>query len=80
LNIQTDCISCIFNQALRVTKTLGLDDTSSKKILDLAASHVPKFTFSKNPPQNATPLYQDMAKELGVLDLYFLNSTHQCNI
>jgi uncharacterized protein with ATP-grasp and redox domains len=71
LNIQTDCIACIFNQALRVTKTLGLDDTSSKKILDLAASHVPKFTFSKNPPQNATPLYQDMAKELGVVDLYY---------
>ena len=70
MNISPDCISCIFNQALRVTKVLELDDKKSKAILDLAASHLPKFSLEKTPPTNATPLYEDMAKLLGTDDLY----------
>ena len=70
MNIAPDCISCIFNQALRVTKVLDLDDTKSKEILDLAATHLPTFSLDKTPPQNATPLYEDMAALLGVEDLY----------
>ncbi len=70
MNISPDCISCIFNQALRVTKVLELDDEKSKEILDLAASHLPTFSLDKTPPSNATPLYEDMAKLLGTEDIY----------
>ncbi len=70
MNIATDCIACIFNQALRVTKVLELDKKRSSDILNLAAKHVPSFSFLKTPPQNATPLYKDIAKYLGVSDLY----------
>ncbi len=70
MNISPDCISCIFNQALRVTKVLELDDKKSKEILDLAASHLPTFSLDKTPPKNATPLYEDMAKLLGTDDIY----------
>jgi len=70
VNISPDCISCIFNQALRVTKVLDLEDEKSKEILDLAASHLPTFSLAKTPPTNATPLYEDMAKLLGTDDLY----------
>lgn len=70
MNISPDCISCIFNQALRVTKVLELDDKKSKEILDLAASHLPSFSLEKTPPKNATPLYEDMAKLLKTDDIY----------
>jgi uncharacterized protein with ATP-grasp and redox domains len=70
VNISPDCISCIFNQALRVTKVLDLDDRQSKEILDLAASHLPSFSLETTPPQNATPLYEAMAKHLGTNDIY----------
>jgi uncharacterized protein with ATP-grasp and redox domains len=70
VNIAPDCIACIFNQALRVTKVLELERDKSKEILDLAASHLPTFSFDKTPPQNATPLYEEMATLLGVEDLY----------
>ena len=70
MNIAPDCIACIFNQALRVTKVLELDDYKSKEILDLAASHLPTFSLDKTPPSNATPLYEDMAKLLETEDIY----------
>ncbi len=70
MNIQTDCIACIFNQALRVTKVLGLDQNDSKAVLDIAAQHVPQFSFDLTPPQNATPLYQEIASYLKRDDLY----------
>ena len=49
---------------------LDLDEKSSQKVLNLASTHIPKFSFSQNPPQNATPMYQDIAKLLGLSDLY----------
>ena len=49
---------------------LELEDAKSKEILDLAASHLPRFSLDKTPPTNATPLYEDMAKLLGVEDIY----------
>jgi len=70
VNISPDCIACIFNQALRVTKVLDLDDTQSKEILDVAAKHLPTFSLDKTPPSNATPLYEEMAKVLQTDDIY----------
>ncbi len=60
----------MFNQALRVTKTLKLEQKKTKEILDIAASFVPKFTFDKTPPQNAAPMYEAIANYLKVDDLY----------
>ena len=70
MNIESECITCIFNQALRVSKVLDLDQKRTKDILDIAASHVPKFSYSKTPPQNATPMYEDIAIYLKVEDIY----------
>ncbi len=70
MNISPECISCIFNQALRVTQVLDLDEIESKKVLDLAAKHLPTFSLQKTPPSNATPLYEDIATHLGMKDIY----------
>ncbi len=49
---------------------LGLDQDQSKAVLDIAARHVPQFRFDLTPPQNATPLYQEIATYLKRDDLY----------
>ena len=70
MNIEPECISCIFNQALRVTQTLGLDHQKSKEILDASAKMLPTFSLSLTPPQNATPMYEMMAEKLHTDDIY----------
>jgi len=70
MNITPQCISCIFNQAHRVTQELGLEDAKAKEVLDLASSFVPKFSMSQNPPQNATMMYEAIAKLLDKNDIY----------
>ncbi len=70
MNITPDCISCIFNQALRVTSKLDLDDNKSKEVLDIASSFIPKFKMTQNPPEAVTPMYQAIAKHLNISDIY----------
>ena len=70
MNIETECIACIFNQAFRVTKELNLSKEESKEVLDLAANMVSSFSFSRTPPQNATPMYEKIAQLLKVKDIY----------
>jgi uncharacterized protein with ATP-grasp and redox domains len=71
VNIDTECLACIFNQALRVTKELDLDKKRAKEILDMSALMISKMSLDLTPPQNATPMYQQIAYELGVDDLYY---------
>ncbi len=70
MNSSPECISCIFNQALRVAKELDLDEKKTKEILDLSAKMLPQMSLALTPPQNATPMYQNIAKHLGLSDLY----------
>ncbi len=70
MHIETDCIACIFNQALRVTKALELPSEEAKKLLDEAACMLPSFSMSLTPPQNATPMYEKFAQLLGKEDIY----------
>ncbi len=70
MHIEPDCIACIFNQALRVTKALELSPEESKKLLDEAACMLPDFSLSLTPPQNATPMYERFAQILGTDDIY----------
>jgi uncharacterized protein with ATP-grasp and redox domains len=70
MNITPQCISCIFNQAHRVTQELHLDDTKAKEVLDVASSFIPKFSMHQNPPQNATMMYEAIAKLLNKEDIY----------
>ncbi len=70
MHIEPDCIACIFNQALRVTKELHLDPETSKKVLDESARLLPTFDMHKTPPENATPLYRRISQLLHKPDLY----------
>ncbi len=70
MNITPQCVSCIFNQALRVTKELRLPEQKAKEVLDLASSFVPRFSMEQNPPVNATMMYEAIAQHLGMEDIY----------
>ncbi len=70
MNIEPQCIACIFNQAYKVTTQLKLDNEISKEILDMAGCLVPEFSYSKTPPQNALKMYQNIAAILNKEDIY----------
>lgn len=70
MHIKPQCISCIFNQAYKVTNELGLDAKSSKDILDRASKLIPKFSLSLSPPQNALAMYEMIGKVLKMDDIY----------
>jgi len=70
LNIEPQCIACIFNQAFKVCQNLKLDKQLSKKVLDEAACLVPEFSYDKTPPQNALKMYQNISAILKKEDIY----------
>ncbi len=72
MHIEPDCIACIFNQALRVTKALDLPAQDAKKLLDEAACMLPTFSLDLTPPENATPMYERFSELLGKEDIYDL--------
>ncbi|MDD5406160.1 MAG: ARMT1-like domain-containing protein [Sulfurovaceae bacterium] len=61
MNIKPDCITCLLNQALKVTKLLELDNTTSKKILDKAAQILIEHDMSYTPPQIAKEIYRSIS-------------------
>jgi len=62
LNIKPDCIVCLLNQALKVTKLLELDDITSKKVLDRTAQILTEHDFSCTPPQIAKDIYEAISE------------------
>ena len=62
MNIKPDCLVCLYNQALKTTKLLGLDDKKSAKILFEVAKILPNYSLSNTAPQIAKESYGVIAK------------------
>jgi uncharacterized protein with ATP-grasp and redox domains len=58
MNIKPDCLVCLFNQALKTTKLLNLDDETSAKILFEVAKILPNYSLNYTPPQIAKDTYK----------------------
>ena len=65
MNIKPDCLSCLFDQALKVTKLLNLDDTTSKKVIDRTSQILIEHDMSSTPPQIAKDIYQAISEITG---------------
>ena len=65
MNIKPDCLSCLFNQALKVTKLLNLDDSTSKQIFDRTAQDLIDHDMSSTPPQIAKDIYRAISDITG---------------
>jgi uncharacterized protein with ATP-grasp and redox domains len=70
MNIDPACVECIINQSRRVAEAINADETLSQKITSTAISMSKDFSFTQNPPEVATPLYEKMAELAGKKDLY----------
>lgn len=70
MNIEKDCLDCIYNQAQRVCSLLQVNKQQAQDITNIAKKHIARFDFNLTPPHNATPMYEDIAKYLGSDDLY----------
>ncbi len=68
MNIKPDCLVCLFEQSLKVTKLLQLDDSTSKKILDNTARILSEHNLSSTPPQIAKDIYQGISVITGEKD------------
>lgn len=68
MNIKPDCLSCLLDQSLKVTKLLELDDATSKKVLDKAAQILIDHDMSHTPPQIAKVIYQAISDITGEKD------------
>jgi len=68
MNIKPDCIACLFNQSLKVTKLLELDDATSKKVFDSTAQILIDHDMSYTPPQIAKEIYQAISNITGEED------------
>jgi len=58
MNIKPDCLVCLYNQALKTNKLLGLDDKTSAKILFEVAKILPNYSLNFTPPQIAKDTYK----------------------
>ena len=68
MNIKPDCVNCLLNQALKVSKLLELDDESTKKVLDQSAHILIGHDLSYTPPQIAREIYRAISEITGEED------------
>jgi uncharacterized protein with ATP-grasp and redox domains len=69
MNLKPDCLSCLLNQSLRVTKNLNLDEKTSNKMMQVASASI--STYSEvSPPVAAADLYPKLGALVGNEDVY----------
>jgi len=58
MNIKPDCLVCLYNQALKTSKLLGLDDEKTAKILFEVAKILPNYSLNNTAPEIAKDTYK----------------------
>ncbi len=76
MHIKPDCVNCLLNQALKVSKLLELDDESTKKVLDRSAEILIRHDLSYTPPQIAKDIYQAISEITGEDDPVAIAKQH----
>lgn len=70
MQIEKECLDCIFNQSTRVSDFLKVTSEQASQISKIAKQHIEKFDHTNTPPHNAMPMYEAIAEYLQVDDLY----------
>ncbi len=79
MNMKPECLVCLFNQALRVTKAIECDEECASLILKKAAFQISNFSMSQTPPEAAAILYPKISKIVSKEDLYDLKKIESTN-
>ena len=69
MNLKPDCLSCLLNQSLRITKNLNLDESTSIKVMQLASNSISNYQ-KISPPIAAADLYPKLGSLIGTEDVY----------
>ncbi|NPA81147.1 MAG: DUF89 family protein [Epsilonproteobacteria bacterium] len=70
MNMKPDCLVCLFNQALRVSKAINCNERCADEILQKIALEISKLSVSQTPPEAAAILYPEISQIVGKEDLY----------
>ena len=68
MNIKPDCLVCIYNQALKTTKLLNLDEKKAGEIMFKVSEILPSFSMQNTPPQIAKETYALIENETKLSD------------
>jgi len=69
MNLKPDCLSCLLNQSLRVSKNLNLDEETAYKMMKVASESIAKYG-EVSPPVAASDLYPRLGALIGNDDVY----------
>ena len=69
MNLKPDCLSCLLNQSLRVTKHLNLDEKISQEVMQIASASIAKYG-EVSPPVAAADLYPKLGAVIANDDVY----------
>jgi damage-control phosphatase, subfamily I len=70
MNLQKECVDCIYNQSKRVSSFLHVNKNQAQAIDEITKKHIQNFNFNLTPPHNAFALYEEIAKYLNTDDIY----------
>lgn len=76
MTIENECIACIIGQSKRVAEAIGASDALSLALLSHVESSLENPDFTLSPPVIAAPLYEEMARKAGKIDLYDDQKAH----
>ncbi|MDQ1297746.1 MAG: damage-control phosphatase, subfamily [Campylobacterota bacterium] len=76
MTIQNECIGCIVAQSKRVCDAIGANEKLSHAILSHVENSLENADFTLSPPVIAAPLYEEMARLSGKVDLYDIQKEH----
>ena len=68
MNIENECLVCIYNQALKSATNLNCDAKTTKKILNDTAKILIKYDLDVTPPFIAKDVYKKISKRVGTND------------
>ena len=69
MNLKPDCLSCLLNQALRVSQNLNVNEQTSKEMMKVASFAIADYG-EISPPVAAADLYPKISDIVGSEDVY----------
>lgn len=80
MNIKPECMVCLMNQGLKVSRLLNLDDQQSKKVLDAITKIFSEHDLDITPPRIAEVIYRSIGEITGSNDPVAFSKTEAAKL
>jgi len=68
--MKPDCLACLYNQMLRLSKAMHCDEACATQIMEESAARIARLRMEQTPPEAAAILYPEAAAVRGMEDPY----------